>query len=117
MDTQSSALVLIPLFPLLGALAIITICNANKNLHRFSGIVATVFATLSFAITLKLFLELGSDPSMESISLLVWTWFTVSTLSVEFALRFDELAAVMTLIVTGVGSLISFLFNRLYGGR
>ena len=60
---------------------------------------------LAFAIALKSFLDLvaaGGTPIVET----AFTWAQIGDRSFDISFYFDRLAAVMTLIVTGVGSLI-----------
>ncbi len=61
---------------------------------------------LAFLATVRAFLQLqaggGDDPLIET----AYTWATVGDFKFDVAFYFDRLSAVMTLIVTGVGSLI-----------
>jgi NADH-quinone oxidoreductase subunit L len=60
----------------------------------------------AFAISLGAFLELLRHPPHEPHILRFWSWLPAGTLQVDFAFQVDQLAAVMLLVVTGVGSLI-----------
>ena len=105
---------LIPLFPLLGAAA-----NGLVGIRWFSrravGATAVGAAGLSFAAAGAAFFELlrSAEPTMTRT---LFTWVPASlvrtlgggeaSLRLDFAFRYDPLAAVMTLVVTGVGLLI-----------
>ena len=97
---NNSLLILIPIVPLLGAFFAYLI---GKKTPELSGWIATAASLTSFIITLVLVAGLSAETILEQN---VFTWFAITTLEVEFLLRFDRLAAVMCLVVTGVGSLI-----------
>ena len=63
----------------------------------------------TFLVALQLFLQLSAvwhvKPD-EVIRVTLWSWIPVGDLRVDFALQLDQLAMVMLLVVTGVGSLI-----------
>jgi NADH-quinone oxidoreductase subunit L len=60
----------------------------------------------AFAVSLGAFLELLRHPPHAPHIVRLWSWLPVDTLQVDFAFQVDQLAAVMLLVVTGVGSLI-----------
>jgi NADH-quinone oxidoreductase subunit L len=105
---------LIPLFPLLGV-----VINGLLGIRFFSRravhSVAVGMAGMSFLASVASFLELlrSTDPVLVK-SLYTWVPGSVmrllggqaATLVIDFAFRYDSLAAVMTLVVTGVGLLI-----------
>ena len=68
------------------------------------GAIACAMPLLSFALTLACFLQLMSSgaPQLE----VSYTWAEIGGRTFEIAFWFDRLSAVMTLVVTGVGSLI-----------
>ena len=98
-------LLLIPLLPFLGFLL-------NAGLGRriskaAAGAVACAAMAGSFAVSLVAgwrLLEL--PPEARALSQQVFTWITSGDFSVGFTLRLDPLAAVMILIVSGIGTLI-----------
>ncbi|WP_298438557.1 proton-conducting transporter membrane subunit, partial [Geobacter sp.] len=97
-----TSLTLIPLLPLAGFLL-----NGllGPRLPRWVvALVACGLPALSFALTAALFRELaaGGTPVTETL----FTWAALADFRVEAALCFDQVAAVMCLVVTGVGSLI-----------
>ncbi|MBL7662734.1 NADH-quinone oxidoreductase subunit L [bacterium] len=94
---------LIPLIPLLGAAFVWLFCSARPGRHALAGWIATAAALGSFAIALQFFFALPANGEILSP---LWHWFTIGGASIEFALRFDRLSALMCLIITGVGSLI-----------
>lgn len=95
---------LIPLFPLLGS--IIAFVNGKKN-PKTAGPIATTASLLSFLCVVSLFMSL---PESGVVTSHLFTWFSVplqdKNLSFEFLFRFDQLTAVMGLVVTGIGTLI-----------
>jgi NADH-quinone oxidoreductase subunit L len=94
----------IPLLPLIGAIFLGLSLGQSKEKHWQSGWAATIFAAGSFVAALLVFCELleGAD----SVRFTAWDWMSVGTFNVAFALSMDHLSGVMTLVVTGVGSLI-----------
>jgi len=60
----------------------------------------------AFAVSVGVFLELLRDPPRAPLIVTLWPWLPVDRLQVDLAFQVDQLAAVMLLIVTGVGSLI-----------
>ena len=105
---------LIPLFPLLGAAA-----NGLLGIRWFSrrtvGLTAVGAAGLSFAAAVAAFAGLVRSAEPVIVKTL-FTWVPASLVRtsagsavpfrIDLAFRFDSLAAVMTLVVTGVGLLI-----------
>ena len=106
--------ILIPLFPLLGV-----VINGLLGIRFFSRkavhTVAVGMVGMSFLASVTSFLELlrSTEPVLVK-SLYTWVPGSVvrllggqaATLVIDFAFRYDSLAAVMTLVVTGVGLLI-----------
>jgi NADH-quinone oxidoreductase subunit L len=70
----------------------------------FVGTVACALPLAAFAITLACFVQLWATgaPQLEAS----YNWATIGGRRFEIAFWFDRLSAVMTLVVTGVGSLI-----------
>jgi NADH-quinone oxidoreductase subunit L len=60
----------------------------------------------AFAVSLGVFLELLRHPPHQPQIVRLWSWLPAGPLQVDFAFQVDQLAAVMLLVVTGVGSLI-----------
>jgi len=105
---------LIPLFPLVGFLI-----NGLLG-HRFSrsgiGFIATLMPVLSFLVSASLFLTLLTVKPPGGLHQTLFSWMSVGDLHVDFALAFDNLAAVMCLVVSGVGSLIHVYSNGYMSG-
>ncbi len=100
-----TAIVLLPLlgFLLNGVLA--TELGGRRAGRGFVSIVGCALPLLSFALAITMMIKLASNgfaPIVEP----VYRWAQVGDKSFEIAFWFDRLSAVMTLIVTGVGSLI-----------
>ena len=96
------ALTLIVILPLVGFL--INGLAGNKLGQKAVAVIGCGLPILSFAITVSMFMLLmqTGEARIET----VYTWATFGKTSFEIALYFDRLSAVMTLIVTGIGSLI-----------
>jgi NADH-quinone oxidoreductase subunit L len=60
----------------------------------------------SFAVCVGIHQGLLQDPPHEPHVITLWSWMPVGALQVDLAFQLDQLAAVMLLVVTGVGSLI-----------
>jgi NADH-quinone oxidoreductase subunit L len=60
----------------------------------------------SFVVALGVFIELWRHPPHAPIIVTLWRWIPVGTLQIDMAFQVDQLAAVMLLVVTGVGSVI-----------
>jgi NADH-quinone oxidoreductase subunit L len=94
---------LIPAFPLLGFLANTFVIRRERE----AGLVASGAVVLSFVTALIATGVLAALPAdVPRIDFIVWEWISIGTFRVPFGLLFDQLTAVMVLLVTGVGSLI-----------
>ncbi len=60
----------------------------------------------AFLVSVGVFIELLRNPPHAPIVVSLWRWLPVGPLQLDFAFQVDQLAAVMLLVVTGVGSLI-----------
>jgi NADH-quinone oxidoreductase subunit L len=96
-------LTLIVLLPLAGFL--LNGLLGNRLGKGFVSVVGCGLPILAFLATVRAFLQLqGGDGS--ALLQTAYTWATVGDFEFEVAFYFDRLSALMTLIVTGVGSLI-----------
>jgi len=96
-------LTLIVLLPLAGF--VLNGLAGNRLGKRFVTAVGCGLPILAFVVTVKCFVELataGYAPLVET----AYTWAVIGGRAFEVSFYFDRLAAVMALIVTGVGSLI-----------
>jgi len=98
-------LFLIPLFPLIGVILNgIILRKASEKLIGAIGCL-TVFA--SFLVSVAAFVQLiGQDAASRTLENTVYTWMLVGKLELLMAFQFDQLSAVMALVITGVGFLI-----------
>ena len=98
-------LALIPLFPLLGFLV-----NASlgRRLSRtVSGGLACAVMVASFGVSVLAVAQLHGLPAdQRAINQNVYTWIASGDFVLDLALRLDPLAAVMILVITGIGALI-----------
>src|SRR5262249_9109634 len=100
-------LLLIPLLPFLGFLVYASFCRRVSK--AAAGAVACGVMLGSFAVALLSVMRLAQlEPGSRAIVDQVYTWFASGDFRADFTLRLDPLAAVMILVVTGIGSLIHF---------
>ena len=96
-------LTLIVVLPLAGFL--LNGLLGNRLGHRFVTLVGCGLPILSFAIALRCLADLQAGDWWPLVDV-PYTWARIGEKVFDIAFYFDRLAAVMTLIVTGVGSLI-----------
>ena len=96
-----------PLFPLVGSALAFVIGRKSKPM---AGIIATLAATLAFVTVLINFIALGEAEAFKQV---LWHWISVEDVQVNFSFAFDQLTAVMCLVITGIGSLIH-LYSTAY---
>ena len=97
---MQTILTLMLFLPLAGAL-----CSAMAGLagrRRLVAWLACGSVTASFFLSLTAMVRAGGQPDFFTL----WTWFSVGRLDAAFAIRYDHLAAVMTLVVTLVAALV-----------
>ncbi|MEX1178989.1 MAG: NADH-quinone oxidoreductase subunit L [Nitriliruptor sp.] len=92
---------LVPVVPLLGFLAVLLTTRALRESAAFVAIGA---ATVSFLLSIAIFLQLVADPATHVRPMP--TWISAGDLQVSFDLQIDQLTGVMLLVVTGVGLLV-----------
>jgi NADH-quinone oxidoreductase subunit L len=111
-DALQTTMFLIPLFPLLGFL--LNGCFGRTFSRKACGLIAVSAALASFAWALLCALALEPLPgttspeTRSSMHAIYGTWISTPYFSSAFGLYFDQITAVMILIVTGVGALIHF---------
>jgi NADH-quinone oxidoreductase subunit L len=96
-------LALIPLLPLLGFVFNATI--GRRASKRVSGGVATALMFTAFGVSVSVVGRMlgAADHAVEQT---VYEWIPSGDLNIPFTLRVDPLAALMILVVTGIGALI-----------
>src|SRR5687768_8011942 len=97
-------LALIILFPLFGFL--INGLIGRRLPKPVPGLIASLAVLLSFMVAVVRFLALAANPEAASVPEISYTWMAVGDFSVNISLLFDQLSAVMILIITGIGFLI-----------
>ena len=108
MSRMPHTLALIALLPLVGFLVngfFATALGRHRTNERTAGLIGSAFPLAAFALTIKAFFDLqagGFAPIVEPL----YRWALIGTSSFEIAFYFDRLSAIMTLVVTGVGSVI-----------
>ncbi|AMW05340.1 NADH-quinone oxidoreductase subunit L [Gemmatimonas phototrophica] len=101
-------LALIALLPLIGFLingTFATALGGHRFSHRTAALVGCLAPLLAFGLTVQAFFTLqgnGYTPIVEPL----YRWAAIGDRTFDITFYFDRLSAVMTLIVTGVGSVI-----------
>ena len=109
---------LIVLFPLLGFLFIGLFGSKIKS-EKLIGTIGSAAVGLSFLVAVSIFVEMLSFPAGERQHIVnQFEWISAGSFSVNAAFQVDQLSIVMTLIVTGVGSLIHiYSIGYMHGDR
>src|SRR5690242_20074975 len=97
---------LAPALALLGFLLNGTLALTRPNAKTLVSVIGAGVLLGAFAIAVVVFSSFRGVHPEEALIYRYWSWIPVGTLQVDFAFQVDQLAAVMLLIVTGVGSLI-----------
>src|SRR5262245_21217452 len=98
-------LALIPLFPLLGFA--INASMGRRLPKAVSGGLASLVMLASFAVSVMVVWQLANlAPPQRFIEQTLYTWIASGDFVLDLTLRADPLAAVMILVITGIGSLI-----------
>ncbi|MEP6832499.1 MAG: NADH-quinone oxidoreductase subunit L [Gemmatimonas sp.] len=101
-------LLMIALLPLIGFLINGTLSTAfggNRSSKSMVTAVACAFPLLAFLLTVRIFFSLQAQ-NYDAIVEHAYQWAQIDTSSFNIDFYFDRLTAIMTLIVTGVGSAI-----------
>jgi NADH-quinone oxidoreductase subunit L len=102
---MNRALVLIPLFPLLGFL--VNVSFGRRLSKVVSGGLASAAMVASCAVAAMAVWQLSGMPvASRAIEQTVYTWISSGDLLIDLTLRVDPLSAVMILVITGIGALI-----------
>lgn len=83
--------------------------NHHVTRHKYAGIVSVVGPAVlaaSFVLTAAIFLALTGAHAEAPFVKTIFSWFVTGDLSIDGAFQVDQLSMVMTLVVTGVGTLI-----------
>lgn len=97
---MGSLLLIMILTPLLGSFFNGLVLRSKSP--TVSGAVATLCAGISFACAVSLFFSLSQTGPIH----IAFDWFSSGDLNVKWGFTFDQLTAVMALVVTGIGTLI-----------
>ena len=103
---------IVPLIPALSLAAfLVTILLGKWVIKESSHWLPILTMAASFVLSLVVFWKVrGAE---EAYVVTLWEWIKVGTFSVPIAFQVDQLAAVMLLVVTGVGTLI-FIYSKGY---
>lgn len=78
---------------------------AKNNIDRIASIVTTSLLVISAIISIKIFFDISNHPSEQKIITLA-SWINSGSFSVNWALKLDQLTAIMLVVVTFVSSLV-----------
>ncbi|HEX6669214.1 MAG TPA: proton-conducting transporter membrane subunit, partial [Gemmatimonadales bacterium] len=92
--------------PLAGFLVNGTLALRRRPAVRAVSLVGPGVLLGAFAVSAGVALGLLADPPHEPHVVRLWSWMPVGALQIDLAFQVDQLAVVMLLVVTGVGSLI-----------
>src|SRR2546429_159472 len=101
-----SLLWVVPALPLAGFVVNGALALTRPTAKRVVSIVGVGTLALAFAAAALAVAELARQHATAPLVFHYWQWLPVGDLQVGFALQLDQLAAVMILVVTGVGALI-----------
>jgi NADH-quinone oxidoreductase subunit L len=101
-----SLLWVVPALPLVGFLVNGTLALTRPTAKRVVSLVGVGTLVLAFAAAGMAVAELARQHPTVPLVFRYWEWMPAGDLQVSFALQLDQLAAVMILVVTGVGALI-----------
>ena len=102
---MTSALWLLPAFPLVGALVLMVF--GRRLGEPRSGWFAAAMPIASFLVTLTVYFNLLSRHSEDRHQVIrLFSWIPVGALHIDVALLADPLSITMALFITGIGSLI-----------
>jgi NADH-quinone oxidoreductase subunit L len=102
---MTSALWLLPAFPLVGALVLMVF--GRRLGEPRSGWFAAAMPIASFLVTVSVYFDLLSRSSEERHEVItLFSWIPVGALQIDVALLADPLSITMALFITGIGSLI-----------
>jgi NADH-quinone oxidoreductase subunit L len=102
---MTSALWLLPAFPLVGALVLMVF--GRRLGEPRSGWFAAAMPIASFLVTVSVYFDLLSRSSEERHEVItLFSWIPVGALHIDVALLADPLSIAMALFITGIGSLI-----------
>ncbi len=107
-------LILIPLFPLIGAIVngLVAMSTSHREKVAGRGLVGGIGClapSASFLVTVWAFLQLRALPEeTREMTATAFSWIAAGRIQVDLGFLFDPLSATMLLFVTGVGSLIHF---------
>ncbi len=89
-------------FPALGML--VNLAVASRLSQRWVGWIASGAAAASFGVSVMVLAHLLRYPG--AMTVVLWEWLQSGPLTVPIAFKLDALSTVMSLVVTGVGTLI-----------
>ena len=102
---MTSALWLLPAFPLFGALVLMVF--GRRLGEPRSGWFAAAMPIASFLVSVSVYFDLLSRSSEERHEVVtLFSWIPVGALNIDVALLADPLSITMALFITGIGSLI-----------
>lgn len=110
---------LVPLFPLLGSVALAAVALASSGSKKSPdesvvGGLAVLFPILAFAAVVALSVTMPAGGVQQTLC----TWIDIGTFRASIGFLFDSLSRIMLLFVTGIGSLIAiYSIGYMHGDR
>jgi NADH-quinone oxidoreductase subunit L len=101
-----SLLWLVLLLPLAGFLANAVIAFARPASTALVSVVGPGVVLAAFAVAVACFRQLHAPGAPDALTLDLWRWIEAGDLKIDITFRLDHLAAILVLVVTGVGGLI-----------
>ena len=95
-----------PALALLGFVLNGTVAFVRPGAKTLVSVIGAGVLLAAFAVSIAIFSAFAGLHAADAVVYRYWSWIPVGTLQIDFALQVDQLALVMLLVVTGVGSLI-----------
>jgi len=114
-ESVLNALWVVPALPLLGFVLNGALALVRPGAKTAVSVIGIGVLALAFAAGIAAVVEFAGRHPAAPLVFRYWEWLPVGSLRIDFALQFDQLAAVMVLVVTGVGAVIH-LFSVGYMG-
>src|SRR5687767_8651881 len=100
---------LIPILPLAGVFinGLFLTGRPHADQKKWSGVIASAMVVIAFVIAVMIAVNLKSILGENKWhDVIAGSWISIGSMNIPLGLRIDALSMTMTLVVTGVGSLI-----------
>ena len=106
MPTPIALIWLVVLLPFVGFLANGWLSFKRPNAKGAVSAIGVGVLVASFGVAVAAMVALSGAPESAPYVIHLWSWMPVGELQIDLAFQFDQLSAMMLLVVTGVGALI-----------